>query len=108
VNAEYFQRLGEVAAVMLQSPLHRRHQIASLAVWLEPALLLEQLAIVHDERGVPLGYVAWALVTPEVLIRLVSSPLTLLHISEWNEGECLWIMDFGCRPGFARGVAAWG
>ena len=82
---------------MLQSPLHRRHQIASLAVWLEPALLLEQLAIVHDERGVPLGYVAWALVTPEVLIRLVSSPLTLLHISEWNEGECLWIMDFGCR-----------
>jgi hemolysin-activating ACP:hemolysin acyltransferase len=102
---EYFQRLGEIAAVMLQSRMHRCHQIASLAIWVEPALLLEQVEVLYDADGVPLAFVSWACAAPDVLDRLVREPRTLLHISEWNEGKCLWIMDFACRRGHARAVA---
>ncbi|MUV15352.1 toxin-activating lysine-acyltransferase [Noviluteimonas gilva] len=102
---EYFARLGEIAGVMLQSPLHRRFQIASLAVWIEPALLLEQVAVLYDRDGVPLAYVAWAQLSQDVLARVSADPRTMLHISEWNEGECLWIVDFGARRGYAHKVS---
>lgn len=96
---EYYRALGEVVAVMLQSKTHRGYQVAAIGIWVDPALLLDQILIAYDENGDPYAYVCWAMISKEVLSKLTANPDTLLHISEWNEGEIIWIMDLAYRPG---------
>ncbi len=44
----------------------------------------------------------WAWLTEDTERRLLHNPNVLLHISEWNEGERLWILDFLVHAGEVR------
>ena len=48
------------------------------------------------------GYMTWAFLAEDTEKRLVGDPNVLFHISEWNEGDRLWIMDFVVIGGDAR------
>ena len=52
------------------------------------------------EGGDCLGYMTWARVADDTERRLIHDPDVVLHPSEWNEGEKLWILDFVARAGY--------
>lgn len=60
-----------------------------------PPLRLQQVKVFyHQTRHHPVGYITWAFLAPDVERRLLDDPAAELHVSEWNEGNRVWIMDF--------------
>ena|SRR5579859_4895040 len=90
----FLTALGAVSSVMMRSPIYCQYPVACLAEWIRPAILLGQYQLFHDHGENLVGYMTWALLSKEVEERLIHDPALLLHISEWNEGERLWVMDF--------------
>ena len=97
------EKRGTVAHLAAQSKQYRNYPIAALSEWIDPPLLVNQLAIFYRTTdGVPVGYVSWALLAPDVEHRWKNNHSMWLHNSEWNEGETLWIMDFLALPGYCE------
>jgi hemolysin-activating ACP:hemolysin acyltransferase len=46
----------------------------------------------------------WAFLDADTEQRLIQDPEVLFHLSEWNEGKRLWIMDFVLLDGNVRQV----
>jgi hemolysin-activating ACP:hemolysin acyltransferase len=90
---EYHRRIGIVAATMTKSSEYCHYPIASLSVWIEPAILLDQIHFLRDRGNNVVGYVTWALLAEDTENRLMHDPEVIFHLSEWNEGDRLWIMD---------------
>jgi cytolysin-activating lysine-acyltransferase len=103
-SAEYNRTLGCVTSLMLQNKNYRSYPMACLLAWIHTPILLKQLRVFFNERGVPVGYLTWAFLAPDVELKWTSDPKVLLHFSEWNEGENLWIMDFLATHGYARAI----
>jgi cytolysin-activating lysine-acyltransferase len=101
---DFHHRLGLVAAMMTKSSQYCEYPIACLAVWIEPAILLNQIHFFRDLGGNVIGYMTWALLARDAEQRLIHDPEVLLHLSEWNEGDRLWIMDFVLIDGNPRRV----
>jgi cytolysin-activating lysine-acyltransferase len=99
------EKLGVVASLMANSPQYSRYPLVSLKAWIHPALQTEQLAIFYDANsGEAVGYITWAMLAPDVERRWLRQPDVLLHLSEWNEGFNLWIMDFLSLPGYCEDI----
>lgn len=101
-EGEFHKQMGRVAVAMTRSDNYCQYPVACLAVWIKPAILLEQIHYFYDELGSLAGYMTWAFLAPDVECRLVNDPDVLFHISEWNEGDRLWIMDFVVFKGNVR------
>jgi cytolysin-activating lysine-acyltransferase len=100
----YHQQMGLVATAMMNSPRYCAYPLACLSVWIEPAVLLHQIHFFTDLSGNPTGYMTWAFLTEDTARRVVHDPEVLLHISEWNEGTQLWIMDLLLLEGNIREI----
>lgn len=98
----FYTSLGMVANIMGLSPLYCQYPVASITLWIEPAIRHGHIHFFRDEAGIPIGYVTWALLNKDTEHRLIHDPDVLLHISEWNEGSSLWIMDFVLLGGGLR------
>ncbi len=94
IEATIHTKLGIIAALMSHSPQYCQYPIACLTLWIEPAIRHEQIHLFRDETGSAVGYVTWAWLAADAEYRLIHDPEVLLHISEWNEGDRLWILDF--------------
>lgn len=92
--------LGSVARVLLETS-RRQYSLGAIAVQVLPAIRLGQIAFCFDGRGRPVGYATWAFLTETVAMELEVDPARILHVSEWNEGSVLWIMDFVAPMGHA-------
>lgn len=79
---------------MAQSPLYCEYPIICIPLWIEPAVRHEQIHFFRDASNSVRGYVTWAWLAEDAGHRFINDPEILLHISEWNEGEQLWIVDF--------------
>jgi cytolysin-activating lysine-acyltransferase len=101
-EGEYHKQMGRVAVAMTRSDNYCHYPIACLAVWIRPPVLLEQIHFFSDRSGALAGYMTWAFLADDVERRLLTDPDVLLHISEWNEGDTLWIMDFVAFRGHLR------
>lgn len=99
---EYYYRLGIVAEMMTKSDEYVHYPIACLKVFIEPAIRLEQIHIFLDRSGNPRGYLTWALLAEDAERRHLNDPEVQFHLSEWNEGDRLWIMDFLLVDGDVR------
>lgn len=44
----------------------------------------------------------WAFLADDVEVRWRSQTTGMWHLSEWNEGDTLWIVDFVALPGSLR------
>jgi cytolysin-activating lysine-acyltransferase len=86
----------------MRSKKHSHDPIASLAAWIEPAILLRQIDFFFDLAGRPVGYLTWALLAEDTEQRLLHDVDVVFHISEWNEGTRLWIIDFVLLDGNVR------
>lgn len=92
-SVEYAQLMGEACSLMTKSPLYCQYPVACLHEWIRPALLLGQFALLKDRYHRSIGYVTWAHLSPTTERRLIGDPDVLLHLSEWNEGCHLWVLD---------------
>jgi cytolysin-activating lysine-acyltransferase len=101
-SAEFLERVGRVATVMGRSPQYCQYPIACIQLWLEPAIRHDQIKFFHNESGVVVGYMTWAWLAEDTEDRLIHDPSVLLHISEWNEGDRLWILDLVLLSGDIR------
>jgi cytolysin-activating lysine-acyltransferase len=97
---------GHVASLMTQHPEYREYPMACLTAWIETPIELDQIKVFFDPgTGVPIGYVTWAFLAPDVEHRWLNDPTATLHFSEWNEGDRLWIMDLVAPRGHAYDIA---
>jgi hemolysin-activating ACP:hemolysin acyltransferase len=86
---DYHRRLGIVAAMMAKKDQYCGYPIACLTLWIEPAILLDQIHFFHDLGGNPVGYMTWACIADDTERRLINDPEVVFHLSEWNEGDRL-------------------
>src|SRR5438552_12392522 len=103
-SQEYARTMGSVAMLMLQNKKYQYYPMACLLAWVHPAILLKQIKLFYNEQGHPVGYLTWAFLAPDVEEEWNSDPKVMLHISEWNEGDSLWIMDLLAPSGFGRRI----
>lgn len=104
-DKQAMQKRGVVAYLMATSKQYRSYPLGSLTVWIDPPIFTDQLAVFYRwNDSEPVGYVTWALLAPDVEHRWLHDPQVLLHPSEWNEGENLWIMDFLALPGYCEDI----
>lgn len=101
-TATFMEALGAVTSVMARSPTYCQYPIACIAEWLRPPLLLRQYALFYDASTNLVGYMTWAFLAEDTEQRLIGDSSALLHLSEWNEGDRLWIMDFVVLNGDVR------
>ncbi len=90
----YATQLGLATSCMLSTPRYRGFPIAVMAIWTRHAIIQEQIQFFFDGGGEVQGYLTWAQIRPETRHRCVSQPDYILHPTEWNEGEIIWLMDF--------------
>ena len=93
-DAEYHKKLGWAATCMMGSDLYCQYPLACLTLWIRPAILLDQIRFFFDRSGAVSGYFTWAHLAHDTEERLLHDPSFLLHVSEWNEGDRLWVLDF--------------
>jgi len=86
--------LGEITLLMTRWADYCQYPIACISEWLLPPIMLDQVVVFRTPLGVLSGYATWALISEETERRLLGDPSVLLHFSEWNEGDRLWILDF--------------
>lgn len=73
----------------------------SLSQIYDPALRHNQVRVFFNSLGEPIGYVVWAWLAPDVEQRWMAQGQLSLHISEWTEGDALWLLDGMIAPGYA-------
>ena len=86
------QVLGQVARLMAASPSHRHHFLSDLEWLVMPPLALGQARLIRDDKGNPLAFACWALVSEAVEKRLEAGHPRLAP-QEWRSGDRLWLID---------------
>lgn len=95
--SNHAQKLGLALILINDTVQYRLTQALSLKIWIEQAILHEQIEFLFSDFGDVRGYFTWAYITDAVASRLVSERTFTMHPSEWDEGHSLWIIDF-CVP----------
>lgn len=105
-NGEYERRariLGEVWAIkMLCGRLDGGFE--ALKFLYDPAIRHHRIRVFYNSLSDPIGYVVWAHLAPDVEARWMRDGAVRLHLSEWTEGDRLWIVDGMVAPGYAPQV----
>lgn len=79
----------------------RSENIDSMCRRIWPAIALDQIEFLYDSRGIAVGFVTWGFLSDSSVECLKNDPSFQLHLSEWNEGTILWIMDLFALEGQA-------
>lgn len=98
-NLTVAERLGCALTIICRRGCYLDYPIASLHVWLLPPAQLSQMSVFLGDDQRLLGYMTWAWFDQETERRWKAGEVNVLHISEWNEGDRLWIIDFVTLPG---------
>lgn len=94
--------LGLAVYVISRRRCYLDYPIGSLVAWLLPPAQLGQLCIFRDRHSQVVGYMTWAFLTPETERTWLSESGGVWHISEWQEGVRLWIVDLVVSGGMLR------
>jgi len=103
-DLSFQETLGHVCQI-LYSCTREEYPLAALKYWTAPAIELNQIALFKSLQGMPIGYMTWAFLSDEVSTRMEMDAINVLHISEWNEGLNLWILDFVAPFGHAKDIS---
>ena len=92
-SVDFYIQLGMATSLAYRAPAYAGLPLAMIRARFMPAILLGQIEFFFDQKDMPTGLVTWAFLTDEVADRLHASMSRRLHISEWNEGLNLWVID---------------
>lgn len=100
--------LGAATLLLAQDPTWRGDLHAFLRDELVPAFRHGKLAFFMGADEQPIGFAIWAHLGELTEARLLRDADLGLHLSEWNEGERLWLRALHLPRKFWReGLAAW-
>ena len=89
----YYRVFGSVAALLAKAGLTDRLNVSYFRSVIRPAYLHRKIKCYFDASGIVAAYVVWGLLSEDVDRRVITTFKPGLHVSEWNEGEQLWILD---------------
>lgn len=96
--------MGEVAALMSVSPVHRYMFLGDVDWLVMPPIRLQQFRLLR-KKGVPFAFVSWAYISDEVEERLLSGAKRLAP-GDWHSGEKAFLIDVVAPFGGAREIAS--
>ena len=99
---DQFLALGYAAALCSVSRTHQQDFTWRLVAVLQPAITMRQFIVYFNDEGAPVGFVAWARLTADVVSTCQRDTSFLLHLSEWNEGDLRCIVDSTAPYGHAK------
>jgi cytolysin-activating lysine-acyltransferase len=99
------EALGFICQILAASSFHSRVPAIYLQAVVRPLLQHGQYKLFFDSRGDPVGFVLWALLAPTVEEQVMQAGVWDLHLSEWNEGDRIWIVDFAAPYGHFPSIA---
>jgi hemolysin-activating ACP:hemolysin acyltransferase len=70
----------------------------------EIAITLNQCKLYFSTDGKPVAFISWAFLSSDAETRVLRSKSIALHVSEWNEGDSPWIVDFVAPFGLASQI----
>lgn len=86
------EQLGMISMVHAKTSSHKHVPLSAIESMYLPAIQHRQVAIYHDEDLNPVGYLIWAIFSKQARQKYIAGKV--LHLSEWNDGNELWILDF--------------
>lgn len=89
-HAEY---CGYVSFLQSMTPLRASYPAQYIRETILPALEHKKIKFYFNKNGKAVGYIIWAHIAADVEERFFRSGKMNLHLSEWNEGHSLWILD---------------
>jgi hemolysin-activating ACP:hemolysin acyltransferase len=92
-RVERYSQIGYAMHLLSHSVRGRQRSAAYVTSLLLPAIDHRQVAFLFDEDGSPAAFVIWARLALDVEKRLMAASGLDLHLSEWNEGSSLWLLD---------------
>lgn len=92
------------ATELLFRTSRKAFSIAAAQVWLTPPIRLQQIVFSETARGQWTSYITWAYLSADVGARMIYDP-PYLELSDWNEGDQLWIIDAVGTGGAIYGLA---
>lgn len=102
----FVKEIGYAAICMMGSRRYQAYRFASMAAWTRQPIEQRQIRFFADQYNEVAGYVTWAHLTAEVARKFLSEKNYILHPSEWNEGDLVWIMDICANQLDFRAMAA--
>lgn len=100
----FFEKLGIATRLLaeadLRGSIHSGYIVSNIMV----AIAHEQIRFGFDDAARPICFWTWAYLAADVERRILSSNDASLHLSEWNEGGNLWIIDFVAPHGHLRSI----
>jgi hemolysin-activating ACP:hemolysin acyltransferase len=104
VHGRVAMGIGFAAELYAGNPHKGKASVRSFLEEVFTPILLRQVRFYFSADESLAGMVTWALVTPEVLQRIVETERITLHTSEWKEGEILLATDLIGRNGLLKSV----
>ncbi len=90
---------GLVCQFAANLPSHAQMPLRSFAVLTQHAQQVDQLKVYLNGYEECVGYVIWALLTPDVERAFIAGNLRPLAPWEFNDGNSLWILDMAVASG---------
>jgi cytolysin-activating lysine-acyltransferase len=93
-----YQLIGLVSTILSSSPYFSVDINKLIVDEILPAYRHQCIRIFYDMDHVPVGFITWAWLSEEAEARLLSSMDSWIHLSEWVEGNSLWVRYFLVPP----------
>jgi cytolysin-activating lysine-acyltransferase len=90
--------LGEAVSLMLPMAKYQEWRLADLKARVLPPIALRQCKIFR-QKGFPVAFVSWALVSEDIEKRLATKPELPLMPREWRSGSRLCFIDIASPKG---------
>lgn len=97
---EHAKKIGYAVCLMNRTPNYALYHLVAVKLWIEQAILHDQIMFFFSPYEIPIGYITWATLSDSMASQFEKGEFPLLHPSEWNEGDNLWILDFCFPQGF--------
>lgn len=94
--------VGAVSMILAEDEAWNGNLKRVIVEEITPAARHGKIAFFLNFERVPVGFVTWAHLAPETEDRILRSMDSWLHLSEWNEGESLWIRSLHLPAGLRR------
>jgi len=98
------QALGLALQLAATSPAHRGLPLAEFTALARSAWQVGQFKTYVNPSGECLGYVVWAMLTPDVEGEYIAGAPRPLADWEFNDGTSAFVLDFAVAPGLLRRV----
>lgn len=92
MNQSYFNLLGNITWLWMNSSLHKEWSCELLARNVIPAIENEQYMLLID-NGIPIAYCSWADLNLETEVKYIKD-ISSLTPEEWQSGDRRWIIDW--------------